>query len=310
MKKILFNFFIILFFANTISFSQTIPSSILISKITENANYCAAVNLDQFTSNDVDQRWSSAVMERSSQCLKDIEKLAKNPDGASQKFKIVFRKSGNEEEKTMSLEEVKDFALNAFSMARLGELRYKLNQDVLNSLVWFEDLSSDENKLSIEQAEVAKSTGEGFLKHLAEVKSLGLEAQATVETNEPYDYKKMKELAEFTAAAGKKRYDKMMEELFAKDQPFLKKLTGDKLETFKSEFAGNKGMWACYGPGGAALTTPDQLASASTWYTWGNTTNTLIDTWHVTGYFFNGDKLTRTSSKRGIGLKPPASAYR
>jgi len=95
----------------------------------------------------------------------------------------------------------------------------------------------------------------------------------------------------------------------AKDTPFLKVLSGDKARIFKEEFGGLGGEWLCMGSGGNALTTPEQMKIATVWYTYGNNRG-IVDTWHITGFKFQGDKLVGNFSKSGYGLKPPASAFR
>ena len=119
----------------------------------------------------------------------------------------------------------------------------------------------------------------------------------------------MKELADYIATAADDRAKAIAAERAAKDAPFLKVLTGDKARIFKEEFGGMGGEWLCIGSGGGALTTPEQMKGATVWYTYGNNRG-LIDTWHITGFRFQGDQLVGRISKNGYGLKPPAASFK
>ena len=116
-------------------------------------------------------------------------------------------------------------------------------------------------------------------------------------------------MGHYVATAGGQLKAEIEAQRTAKDMPYLKVLTGDKLRIFKEEFGGQGGMWEAYGSGGRILNTPAMMIGAAAWYTYGNCSG-IIDTWHVTGWRFEGDKLVGRTSKSGLGLKPSAAAYR
>ena len=51
------------------------------------------------------------------------------------------------------------------------------------------------------------------------------------------------------------------------------------------------------------------MKNATVWYTYGNNSG-IIDTWHITGFRFQGDKFAGRVSKNGYGLKPPSSSFK
>ncbi len=214
----------ILFFTGA-SFAQ--PSFMMVDNITQNAGYLAALNLEQFQKGEAEEAWAHAALDSSAQCLKDLDKFSKSPDAATQKFKLTFHPNDNPEEKELTTAEVQDFVMAMYAGAKLSDLKRKLEQDVLNSLVWYEDMASETNKLEMAQLDVAKMTGEGMQKYLKEVKALGLEEKATTNAHEHlYTFSQMSEMADFIASAGKKKYDAFMEARNAVDKPYLAKLTG------------------------------------------------------------------------------------
>lgn len=156
----------------------------------------------------------------------------------------------------------------------------------------------------------AKHHSERLLKAVTEAQKLDFPEDFDVEIyGQKYTIPQLKEMAVYVLTNSKIQKEAIVAARNAKDVPFLKVLTGDKARIFKEEFGGLGGEWLCMGGGGNGLTTPEQMKSASAWFTYGNTRG-IVDTWHITGYHFSGDKLVRTSSKSGYGLKPPASAFR
>lgn len=308
-------FIAILFLAN-IAWAQTAPSFVLVNQIEENTSYLGQLNRETFEKGDADEDEASAAVHRASLCLKDIEKLSKNETAKNQKFKIKKYKSGTLgfEEIEWSLEEVTSFVGDYYALAKLSELRRTLEQDLLHCLNWTELLSDEESNLDVTRLELAGDDGKKFKARLKTAQSLGLVEKITLNVNnKTYSYKQMLEIAEFTAAAGEKQYNKRREEIIAyakaKDKPFLDKLTGGKKEIFQNFFAGNAGAWECVGSGGKQLKTPEQLAAASTWYTWSSNIDKIINTWTLTAYIFSGDKYIKTKTKRGIGINPSSGEF-
>ena len=301
-----------IFISGTIT-AQAPPSFMLVSKIEESASYLAQLDKAPFEKGEADREWASAASDRANTCIQALGNFSKSPNAGAQTFKVKFNEAGGLNEavtKTLSLDEVTNYVTDYYALARLSSLRRDLEQDVMKCNVWFEDLSNGK-QLDVVSADMAKMNGEDLQKRLKTVQSLGLQDKVTITLyNITYDFEKLKQVGDYTALAGGKQYDAIMAARTAKDKPFLDALTGGKKKVFMDEMAGNNGMWDCSGPGGRALTTPAQLNSATTWYTWGNNTDGLITTWHITGYVFNGNELTKTTSRRGIGLKPSAADFR
>lgn len=99
-------------------------------------------------------------------------------------------------------------------------------------------------------------------------------------------------------AAADERLKAITVERSAKDAPFLKDLNGVRLRIFEEELGGMSGEWFCLGRDGA-LMTPGQMKTATGWFTDGSNNRGLIDTWHITGFRFQGDKLVGRISKTG-----------
>ncbi len=293
--------------------AQSPPAFMLVSKIEENASYLGQLNREPFEKGEAETEWASAASDRANLCIQALDKFSKTPSAASQKFKVKFSEGqgfSEAETKTLTLDEVTSYVSDYYALARLSTLRRNLEQDVMRCMVWFEDLSNGK-KLDYTSTEMAKMAGEDLQKRLKTAQSLGLQDKVTINVYKiDYDFNKLKELGDYTALAGGKQYDAIIALRNAKDKPFLDVLTGGKKKVFMDEMAGNNGMWDCSGSGGRSLTTPAQLSGASTWYTWGVNTDGLINTWHITGYVFNGNDLVKTTSRRGIGLKPSAADFR
>ena len=293
--------------------AQAPPTFMLVSKIEETASYLAQLDREPFEKGEAETEWASAASDRANTCMQAIDKLSKTSNAGAQSFKVKFAEGGGLTEvveKKLSLDEVTNYVTNYYALARLSKLRRDLEQDVMKCNVWFEDLSNGK-KLDVNSGEMAKMVGQDLQKRLKTVQSLGLQQKVTITLySVEYDFDKLKQLGDYTALEGGKQYDAAMAARNAKDKPFLDALTGGKKKVFMDELAGNNGMWDCSGSGGRALTTPAQLNAASTWYTWGVNTDGLIATWHITGYVFNGNELVKTTSRRGIGMKPSAADFR
>ncbi len=293
--------------------AQAPPTFMLVGKIEESASYLGQLDREPFEKGEAESEWASAASDRANTCIQALDQFSKTPNASAQTFKVKFSEGQGLSaavEKKLTLEEVTGYVTEYYALARLSKLRRDLEQDVMKCNVWFEDLSNGK-KLDVTSAEMAKMVGEDLQKRLKTVQSLGLQEKVTISNaGNEYDFDKLKQLGDYTALAGGKQYDAVMAARNAKDKPFLDALSGGKKKIFMSEMAGNNGMWDCSGPGGRSLTTPAQLNGASTWYTWGVNTDGLINTWHITGYVFNGNELAKTTSRRGIGLRPSAADFR
>lgn len=90
--------------------------------------------------------------------------------------------------------------------------------------------------------------------------------------------------------------------------PYLAVLSGDKAKMFKVHDLLGGTNW--YGSRGKLLHTPADFKNAKAWYSYSYDHDSIIHTWHLSGYVFNGMKNTGTYSKSGNGEEPPASAYK
>ena len=116
-------------------------------------------------------------------------------------------------------------------------------------------------------------------------------------------------MGHYFAIAGGQLKNEIEAKRAAKEAPLLKALKGDRLRIFKVEFAGQDSLCEAYVSGGTALATSEYLSAAIVWYTYGNS-HGIVDTWHITGWKFDADKLTGKVSRSGFGLKPAAASYR
>jgi hypothetical protein len=109
------------------------------------------------------------------------------------------------------------------------------------------------------------------------------------------------------AGSGQGVIDTENAKLEAKQAPYRKALTGDKLNLILN-------LWgdSFYGVGGAPLDTPDKLAAASAWFgllTWEGEDGKTH--WTVRKYAFKGDKAIGNATERsGCCDSPPSGAYR
>lgn len=156
----------------------------------------------------------------------------------------------------------------------------------------------------------AKIHSERLLKAVNDAQKLDFADDFDVEIyGEHYTIPQLKEMALYVLTNSKLQKEAIVAARNAKDTPFLNVLTGDKARIFKEEFGGLGGEWLCIGSGGGALTTPEQMKGATVWYTYGNNRG-IIDTWHITGFRFQGDRLVGRISKNGYGLKPSSADFR
>ena len=185
----------------------------------------------------------------------------------------------------------------------------RLEQDTMRVQVWVNDVGT-KGKLGRVELEQAVYSGEELQKSVREGQKLGFPDNYKLEVqNQYYTLPQLREMGQYVATAGGQVKAEADAARAAKDQPYLKVLGGDKARIFKEEFGGQGGMWEAYGSGGKVLNSPAAMSGATVWFTYGNSRG-IIDTWHITGWKFQGDKLVGSISRSGYGLKPSAGAFR
>lgn len=250
---------------------------------------------------DYDVRSMQATQERAAKGLQKVKQLM---DLGTAETEPIQLKDG-----TKTLGEISQTLLDYHREASMITLMGELGQAAMGTKTWVEDLST-KGKLDRDSLEVAVIQSKRLQKAVAEAKKLGFPADYRLNLyGQEYSLPELKEMAIYVETASSAQREAIEAARAAKDAPFLKALTGDKLRIFKEEFGGMNGEWLCIGSGGSALTTPETLKGATVWFTYGNSRG-LVDTWHITGWRFQGDKLVGTVSKSGLGLKPPAAAFR
>lgn len=283
------------------------PKFLVVNSLKEDANYVVqSDSLEELMNkpggiSGYDIQSMKTTKKRSENALQKIKQLmdAKTPE--TEPIKL--------EKFDTTLGELSEQILQIHRDASMVVLMSELYQAGMGSSAWLEDLSGGK-KLNQEQAETALFQGKRLMKAVGEAQKLGFpEAYNQELRGQSYTLPQMKELAAYIATAANERAKAIAAERAAKDTPFLNVLTGDKARIFKQEFGGMGGEWLCLGAGGNTLTTPEQMKGATVWFTYGNNRG-LIDTWHITGYRFSGDKLVGRISRNGYGLTPPASAFR
>lgn len=283
------------------------PKFLIMNTLKEDAGYVLQEKtLDQLMQQpggigDYDIRSMAATKERAEKALQKIKQLI---DGGTPETETI-EIAGNK----MTLGELteKIFALHR-DAAKVGVMS-EIYQAGIGASAWLEDLNS-EKKLQMDDVDVILIQGKRLQKVVGEANKLGFPADYTQKLRgQDYTLPQLKEMADYVTTAGGQIQKALLAELAAKDAPFLNVLTGDKLRIFKQEFANLKGQWECYGSGGRLLTTPEAMKSAAVWYTYGNSRG-IIDTWHITGYRFSGDRLVGTISRSGYGLRPAAANFK
>ena len=282
------------------------PKIVLINGLKEDANYVIKAKnpadvLKQASIDDYDYKSIDAVQQRAAHGLQKIKQLLDGGTLEAEEITISDSKT------TIGdlMQTLLDIDRNAIFIGMIG----KLEQTGLRTKIWVEDVGT-KGKLSLDQLEVASDDGAKLEKLVGEAQKIGFPDDYKINLSKnDYSLIDLKEMGHYVSTAGGQLKKDIEAQRAAKDAPFLKALTGDKLRVFKEEFGGQAGMWAAYGSGGKSLTTPEALASATVWYTYGNSSG-IIDTYHVTGWRFQGDKLVGRTSRSGLGLKPSAAAYR
>ena len=283
------------------------PKFLVINSLKEDANYVIQTDsLEQMMSkpggiSDRDVQSMKATKERAEKALQKIKQLMDGGTPESEPLTIG--------ETPTTLGELSEQILTVNRDATMVVLMSELYQAGMGASAWLEDLSGGK-KLNSEQADTALFQGKRLQKAVGEAQKLGFpEAYNQELRGQGYSLPQMKELATYIMTAADERVKAIAAERAAKDKPFLDLLTGDKARIFKQEFGGMGGEWLCLGSGGVSLNTPEQMKGSSVWFTYGNNRG-LIDTWHITGYRFSGDKLVGRISRNGYGLKPPSGAFR
>jgi hypothetical protein len=282
------------------------PKFLLINGIKEDANYVLRAKnpddvLKQDKIDDYDYKSIEAVQQRAANCLQKIKQLLDAGTPEKEEIELVTGKT--------TVGELSEVMLETNRQATYVGMINRLEQTAMRTKNWVDDVGQ-KGKLSYDQLAAAADAGEMLEKTVVEAQKLGF----------PENYKlslwgntltlpELKEMAHYVATAGGQLKKEIDAQRNAKDAPYLALLRGDKLRVFKDEFAGQGGMFEVSTSGGHGLATPAAMNAAAVWYTWGNSRG-IVDTWHITGWRFQGDKLVGNYSRSGLGLKPSAAAFR
>lgn len=249
---------------------------------------------------DYDVRSMQATQERAAKGLQKVKQLLDMGTPESEPIEVKNGKT--------TLGEISQTLLDIHREASIIVLMGELGQAGMGTKTWVEDLST-KGKLDRDSLQVAIMQAKRLQKAVGEAQKLGFPADYRLTLySQQYSLPELKEMAIYVETASSTQREAIEAARAAKDAPFLKVLTGDKLRIFKEEFGGMNGEWLCMGSGGRALETPEAMKGATVWYTYGNSRG-LVDTWHITGWKFQGDKLVGTVSKSGLGLRPSAAAF-
>ena len=290
--------------ANQIPLKQ--PKFLVINGLKEDANYVQSgkdlaeiLKMEQIE--DYDYQEGSAVGDRAVSALQKLKMLFEAGTPATETIEL---KTG-----TTTLGELAENLLNINRNAAAIVMIHRLEQDTMRVQVWVNDVGT-KGKLGRVELEQAVNSGEQLQKTVSEAQHLGFPDDYKLNVQDhDYSLPDLREMGHYVATAGGQVKAEADAARAAKDQPYLKVLGGDKARIFKEEFGGQDGMWEAYGDGGKILNSPAAMSGATVWFTYGNSRG-IIDTWHITGWRFQGDKLVGTISRSGYGLKPSAAAFR
>lgn len=283
------------------------PKFLVINSLKEDANYVLqSDSLEELLNkpggiSNYDIESMKSTKEHAQKALQKIKQLldANTPESET----IALANSET------TLGELSERILAVHRDASMVVLMSELYQAGMGASAWLEDLGSGK-KLPGDSLSAIVIQGKRLQKAVAEAQKLGFPEEYKQDLRgQSYTLPQMKEMADYVAIAGDERQKALAAERAAKDTPFLNVLTGDKARIFKQEFGGMGGEWLCLGPGGVGLTSPEAMKNASVWFTYGNNRG-IIDTWHITGFRFQGDKLVGRVSRNGYGLKPLAGNFR
>lgn len=253
---------------------------------------------------DYDIKSMAATKSRAEQALQKIKQLLDGGTAETESIEIAGEK--------MTLSELQERIFEMHRDASKVVVISQLSQHGVGSKTYVEIIASGKTKRDAfgDPLDGAKIYSDGLLKAVAEAQKLGFPEDYKINiTGQDYTIAELKEMAIYVSNATKQLRAEQLAALAAKDAPFLQVLTGDKARIFKSEFGGMDGQWECFGSGGIVLSTPAAMKSATVWFTYGNSRG-IIDTWHITGYRFQGDKLVGKISRSGFGLKPSVGNFR
>lgn len=290
--------------ANQIPLKQ--PKVLLVNGLKEDANYVlrAANPADILKKSEIDDY-----------DYKNISAVQDKTVSALQKLKMLFEAGTSDSETVdlatgqLTLGELAEMLLDINRNAIYVGMINKLEQTAMRTKIWVGDVGT-KGKLNYDQLEQAAMEGEKLEKLVVEAQRIGFPDDFKINfQNQDYTLPDLKEMGHYVGTAGGQLKAEIEAERAAKDAPYLKVLTGDKARIFKEEFGGQGGMWEAYGNGGKILNSPAAMSGATVWFTYGNSRG-IIDTWHITGWRFQGDKLVGRISRSGYGLKPSAGAYR
>jgi hypothetical protein len=282
------------------------PKFLLVKGIKEDANYVLQSKnpdavLKQEGIDDYDFKTIAAVQERAANCLQKVKQLFDSGAPETEEIEVVTGKT--------TVGELSEKMLDINRKAIYIGMIHKLQQSAMRTKNWVEDVGQ-KGKLKYDQLNIAASEGENLEKVVVAAQKLGFPDDYKISFwKNSYTLPELKEMGHYVATAGGQLKKEIEAPRAAKDAPYLSLLKGDKLRIFKEEFAGQGGMFEVLTSGGSALATPAAMNAAGVWYTWGNNRG-VVDTWHITGWRFQGDKLVGRSSRSGLGLRPSAAAFR
>lgn len=282
------------------------PKFLIVKGVQQDANYVLQSKdpdkvLKQEKIDDYDFQTIAAVQERAANCLQKIKQLFDSGTPETEGIELATGKT--------TLGELSERMLDINRKSIHIGMINTLEQSAMRTKNWVEDVGQ-KGKLRYDQLNVAAAEGENLEKVVVQAQKLGF----------PDDYKisfwgnsftlpELKEMGHYVATAGGQLKKEIEAQRAAKDAPYLSLLKGDKLRIFKEEFAGQDGMFEVLTSGGRALSSPTAMNAAEVWYTWGSSRG-IVDTWHITGWRFEGDRLVGNYSRNGLGLKPSAAAFR
>ncbi len=282
------------------------PKFLAVKALQQDANYVLQSKnpdkvLQQEKIDDYDFQTIAAVQERAANCLQKIKHLFDSGTPDTETIEVVTG--------TTTLGELSEKMLDINRKAIYIEMIHALEQSAMRTKNWVEDVGQ-QGKLKYDQLNVAASEGENLEKVVVQAQKLGFPNDYKMSFwGSSYTLPELKEMGHYVATAGGQLKKEIEAQRAAKDAPYLTLLKGDKLRIFKEEFAGQAGMFEVLTSGGRGLETPAAMNAATVWYTWGNSRG-VVDTWHITGWRFQGDKLVGNASRSGFGLRPSAAAFR
>lgn len=253
---------------------------------------------------DYDIKSMAATKSRAEKALQKIKQLIDGGTPETESIEIAGEK--------MTIGELSERVFEIHRDASKVVVLNQLTQHGVGSKTYVEIIASGKTKRDAfgDPLDGAKIYSDGLLKAVAEAQTLGFPEDYKINiTGQDFTIAELREMAIYVSNATKQLKAEQLAALAAKDAPFLQVLTGDKARIFKSEFGGMDGQWECFGSGGTVLSTPAAMKGATVWFTYGNNRG-IIDTLHITGYRFQGDKLVGRISRSGFGLKPSAGNFR